>query len=443
MWCALFRSVRAARVLAESGGAAGTVLLLRNLEHHRVNRLAACLHGRDSAIGSLLGVQQHSPSNELLSPQAPAVSFNKADQDSLLLNVPDQPENSKVLKLAIIGAPNAGKSTLSNQLLGRKLFPVSCKVHTTRCKAQGILTEGDTQIILLDTPGMVNSVRADRHKLEKTFQEDPWTSVKVADLVLVLVDVSDKWMRRSLHPEVLKCLYKNSHVPSILVLNKVDLVKQKNTLLEVTHKLTEGLVKGRKAVIKSSKKTSDRSAQPDPHIRKEPGEQPGGHKELSSLDSNVGGEQEFASRNLKDRTGWSQFQEVFMLSALEGGEVETLKKYLMTVAKPGEWEYHSEVVTTQSPQEICSNIIREKLLEYLPEEIPYNITQVNELWEEGSGGELVIKQTLLVSKENHVKLVIGPGGELISKIAKEAGHDLMNAFLSDVRLQLAVKFRKR
>ncbi|XP_077150444.1 GTPase Era, mitochondrial [Ranitomeya variabilis] len=437
MWGALFRSV-----LAESR-AAGTVLLLRNIERHRVNRLAACLYGRDSAIGSLLGVQQHSPTNELLSPQAPSVSFNKADQDSLLLNAPDQPENSKVLKLAIIGAPNAGKSTLSNQLLGRKLFPVSCKVHTTRCKAQGILTEGDTQIILLDTPGMVNSVRAHRHKLEKTFQEDPWASVKVADLVLVLVDVSDKWMRKSLHSEVLKCLYKNSHVPSILVLNKVDLVKQKNSLLEVTHKLTEGLVKGRKAVIKSSKKTSDRSVQPDPHIIKEPGEQPEGHKELSRLDSNVGGEQEIAYRNLKDRTGWPHFQEVFMLSALEGGEVETLKKYLMTVAKPGEWEYHSEVVTTQSPQEICNNIIREKLLEYLPEEIPYNITQVNELWEEGSGGELVIKQTLLVSKENHVKLVIGPGGELISKIAKEAGSDLMNAFLSDVRLQLAVKFRKR
>ncbi|XP_073523992.1 GTPase Era, mitochondrial [Phyllobates terribilis] len=443
MWCALFRSVRATRVLAESR-AAGTVLLLRNKEHHRVNRLAACLHGRDSAIGSLLGVQQHSPTNEFLSPQAPAVSFNKADQDSLLLNAPDQPEDSKVLKLAIIGAPNAGKSTLSNQLLGRKLFPVSSKVHTTRCKAQGILTEGDTQIILLDTPGMVNSVRADRHKLEKTFQEDPWTSVKLADLVLVLVDVSDKWMRKSLHSEVLKCLYKNCHVPSILVLNKVDLMKEKNTLLEVTYKLTEGLVKGRKAVIKSSKKSSDRSAQPDPHIRKEePGEQPGGQKELSSLSRNVGGEQEITYRNLKGRTGWPNFQEVFMLSALEGGEVETLKKYLMTLAKPGEWEYHSEVVTTQSPQEICNNIIREKLLEYLPQEVPYNITQVNEFWEEGSGGELVIKQTLLVSKENHVKLVIGPGGELIGRIAKEAGCDLMNAFLSDVRLQLAVKFRKR
>lgn len=91
---------------------------------------------------------------------------------SLLLRHPDQPENPKVLKVAIIGAPNAGKSTLSNQLLGRKVsillfkcrhcsvsgcliligyfpkvFAVSKKVHTTRNRALGVLTEGDTQIV--------------------------------------------------------------------------------------------------------------------------------------------------------------------------------------------------------------------------------------------------------------------------------------------------------
>lgn len=443
MWCAGLRSVRAARVLADSR-AAGTVILLRKREHQRLQRFAACLYGRDSVIGSLLGVNQPISTNELLSPQAPAVSFNKADQDSLLMHAPDQPENPRVLKLAIIGAPNAGKSTLSNQLLGRKVFPVSSKVHTTRCKALGILTEGDTQMILLDTPGLVNSLRAERHKLEKSLQEDPWESVKSADVVLVLVDVSDKWMQKSLHSEVLKCLSKNSHIPSILILNKVDLVKQKNTLLEVTGKLTEGVVKGRKAVIKSSKKSSDKSVQPDPSIRKEKnGEQPEGQRELLRGNAADGDQRRSTSRDVKDMTGWPHFQEVFMLSALDGDEVETLKTYLMTCAKPGEWEYHSEVVTTQSPQEICNNIVREKLLEYLPQEIPYNVTQVNDFWEEGSGGELIIKQTLLVSKENHVKLIIGPGGELIGRIAKEAGSDLMNAFLCDVRLRLAVKYRKK
>ncbi|XP_069800864.1 GTPase Era, mitochondrial [Dendropsophus ebraccatus] len=432
MWGAVLRSARAARVLAESR-AAGTVILLRKRDYQRIQKFASCLYGRNSAIGSLLGVNQDTSTNECLSPHAPAISFNKADQDSLIKHDPDQPENAKVLRLAIIGAPNAGKSTLSNQLLGRKIFAVSSKVHTTRCKAKGIVTEGDTQMILLDTPGMVNSVKAGRYNLEKTFQEDPWQSVKMADVVVVLVDVSDKWMRKSLPPEVLKCLSKNSHIPSILVLNKVDLVKQKDTLLEVTSKLTDGVVKGRKAVIKSSK----RKAQPE--ARKEVNISP---VKIEGTGEQPEDQQGGTYRDLKDRTGWPHFQEVFMLSALGGDEVETLKTYLMTLAKPGEWEYHSEVVTTQAPEEICKNVIREKLLEYLPQEIPYNITQVNELWEEGSGGELVIKQTLLVPKENHVKLIIGPGGELISKIAKEAGCDLMNAFLCDVRLRLAVKYRK-
>lgn len=98
------------------------------------------------------------------------------EQKRLLENRPDQPQNPKVLRIAIIGAPNAGKSTLSNQLLGRKVklewssgcylgvflacpgcvmclinflqvFPVSKKVHTTRCKAWGVITHEDTQLV--------------------------------------------------------------------------------------------------------------------------------------------------------------------------------------------------------------------------------------------------------------------------------------------------------
>lgn len=97
------------------------------------------------------------------------------EQKRLLENRPDQPQNPKVLRIAIIGAPNAGKSTLSNQLLGRKVklgcssgcylgvlacpscvmcfinflqvFPVSKKVHTTRCKARGVITHQDTQLV--------------------------------------------------------------------------------------------------------------------------------------------------------------------------------------------------------------------------------------------------------------------------------------------------------
>ncbi|XP_018417540.1 PREDICTED: GTPase Era, mitochondrial [Nanorana parkeri] len=442
MWCAAVRAVGAgcARVLV--GRRTACVILVRKQEPLRTHNFAACLHGKDSAFGSLLGVSREQPAEEYLTPQAPAVSFNKADQDSLLKHTPNQPEDPKILKIAIIGAPNAGKSTLSNQLLGRKLFPVSSKVHTTRCQAQGVVTGGNTQLILLDTPGMVNAIKVKRHNLEKSLQEDPWESVKLADVVLVLVDVSVKWMRSSLHLEVLKCLSQNSAIPSILVLNKVDLLKDKGSLLEITNTLTEGVVNGKKAHVHSAisgrRKGKKGEAEANSFEESEGSIIPDA---TSDIPADLLTKGKTKHKDLQ-KVGWAHFQEVFMLSAIHGGEVDTLKRYLMTLAKPGEWLFHSDVVTTQSPQEICDNIIREKLLEYLPQEIPYGITQVTNLWEEGSSGELVIMQTLLVAKENHAKLVVGAGGQAINKITNEAGQDLMNAFLCDVRLRLTVKFKK-
>ncbi|XP_072286455.1 GTPase Era, mitochondrial [Pyxicephalus adspersus] len=440
MWSAALRAARFGRRTA-------CVILLRKQEPLKIRTFAACLHEKDSVIRSLLGVGSEQPAEATLTPQAPAVSFNKADQDDLLRHAPDQPENSRVLKIAIIGAPNAGKSTLSNHLLGRKLFPVSSKVHTTRCQAKGIITEDDTQLILLDTPGMVNAVKVKRHNLEKSLHQDPWESVKLADVVLVLVDVSVKWMRSSLHTEVHKCLSQNPSIPSILVLNKVDLLRDKGSLLEITETLTEGIVNGKKA-YSGSKNSHKKNKQEDATSMKEDKAQMRTeHSEGSITDpaSDVSADHPTKvglSPRYPQKVGWAHFQEVFMLSAIYGEEVETLKRYLMTLAKPGEWLFHSDVVTTQSPEEICDNIIREKLLEYLPQEVPYNITQVTNLWQEGSAGELVIMKTLLVPKENHVKLIIGAGGQLINRIAQEAGRDLMNAFLCDVRLRLTVKFRK-
>ncbi|XP_040194465.1 GTPase Era, mitochondrial [Rana temporaria] len=444
------RVVRAGCIGGQFGRRAACVILVRKQEPLRIATFAACLHGKDSAMGSLLGMSQEQPAEEGLTPQPPAVSFNKADQDGLLRHTPDQPESPKTLKIAVIGAPNAGKSTLSNQLLGRKLFPVSSKVHTTRCQAQGVITESDTQVILLDTPGMVNAVKAKRHNLEKSLRHDPWESVKLADVVLVLVDVSVKWMRKSLHLEVLKCLSQNPAVPSILVLNKVDLLKDKGSLLEITETLTEGMVKGKKAEVQSAIKSSHKTTKTEDarFVKKDEVVQNSTEQSQGSLlpDPSSDVPADLTKRELtrkdSEKVGWAHFQEVFMLSAINGDEVETLKMYLMSLAKPGEWAFHSDVVTTQSPQEICDNIIREKLLEYLPLEIPYSITQVTNLWEEGSGGELVIMQTLQVAKESHVKRVIGTGGQVISKIAREAGQDLMNAFLCDVRLRLSVKFKK-
>ncbi|XP_077867789.1 GTPase Era, mitochondrial-like [Saccoglossus kowalevskii] len=90
------------------------------------------------------------------------MSATKFHHDLLCAQHPDQPENAEVLKVAVIGTPNCGKSTLTNQLMGRWVSSVSSKAHTTRQRTTAILTENNTQIIFLDTPGMVNVRKAKR-----------------------------------------------------------------------------------------------------------------------------------------------------------------------------------------------------------------------------------------------------------------------------------------
>ncbi|XP_048222363.1 GTPase Era, mitochondrial isoform X2 [Perognathus longimembris pacificus] len=362
--------------------------------------------GQGSALDRLLGIPQ--PDSSRI-PRVPAVSMSKDEQDQLLVHSPNMPENSRVLRVVILGAPNAGKSTLSNQLLGRKVFPVSKKVHTTRCQALGVITEKEAQVILLDTPGIISPVKKKRHHLESSLLEDPWKSMESADLVVVLVDVSDKWTRNQLNRQVLRCLTQFSQVPSVLVLNKVDCLKQKSVLLELTAALTEGVVNGKKLNMRQAFRSYPGTHCPSPAAK--------------DLDSNT------QSVGETERIGWPHFQEIFMLSALSQEDVNILKQYLLAQAQPGPWEFHSEVLTSQTPEEICVNKIREKLLEYLPEEVPYGVQQKTVLWEEGPNGELLIQQNLLVPKESHM-------------IAQEVSWDLMDIFLCDVRIILSVKLLK-
>lgn len=358
---------------------------------------------------------------------------DSADQLSLLLRHPDQPDNSKVLKVAIIGAPNAGKSTLSNQLLGKKVFAVSKKVHTTRSRALGVLTENDTQIILLDTPGLTTPSKVKRHQLEKSLLMDPWITVKEADLLVVMVDVADKWVCHRLDFEVLKCLAQHPDIPAILVLNKVDLVKAKDRLLDITAELTCGMVNGRKMRIR-------------PVIKPPWGEKKPERDSESSLEEDSAEPNSVLSKEqlktLRSQQGWAHFKDVFMLSSVDREDVETLKSYFMVAAKSGSWQYHSEVLTDQSPEEVCTNIIREKLLEYLPQEVPYSVTQSVELWQTAENGDIDISVKLYAKKETHMKMVIGTAGQMVARIAREAGEDLSQIFLREVKLKLSVKLRK-
>jgi GTP-binding protein Era len=131
--------------------------------------------------------------------------------------------------VAVIGAPNAGKSTLVNALVGQKVAIVSPKAQTTRARLMGIALHGETQMILVDTPGIF----APNRRLDRAMVAAAWEGTADADLILMVVDG-----KAGAGPKVEKILEDLADRPEKkwLVLNKVDIAK-KEKLLELTEKL--------------------------------------------------------------------------------------------------------------------------------------------------------------------------------------------------------------
>ena len=131
--------------------------------------------------------------------------------------------------VAVIGAPNAGKSTLVNQLVGQKVAITSAKAQTTRARVMGIALADATQIILVDTPGIFEP----RRRLDRAMVNAAWEGTQAADAIVLLVDPI-KQRRHELLP-LIEAL-KNRPERKILVLNKVD-VSKKEPLLELAQEL--------------------------------------------------------------------------------------------------------------------------------------------------------------------------------------------------------------
>src|SRR5215468_5256207 len=125
--------------------------------------------------------------------------------------------------VALIGAPNVGKSTLVNALVGEKVTIVSRKVQTTRALLRGIAIEGNAQIILVDTPGIF----VPKRRLDRAMVSAAWGGAHDADLVCVMLDA-----KRGLDDEALEIMARlgESARPRFLVINKVDTVARETLL---------------------------------------------------------------------------------------------------------------------------------------------------------------------------------------------------------------------
>jgi GTP-binding protein Era len=135
--------------------------------------------------------------------------------------------------IAVVGAPNAGKSTLVNALVGQKVAIVSPKAQTTRTRLMGVAIQGEAQILLVDTPGIFQP----RRRLDRAMVAAAWGGAQDADLIALVVDAKTGFSTRI--EEMLDTL-KGRSEPKILILNKVD-VTPKEQLLTLTAQLSERL----------------------------------------------------------------------------------------------------------------------------------------------------------------------------------------------------------
>jgi GTP-binding protein Era len=134
-----------------------------------------------------------------------------------------EPDDTRCGFIALVGAPNAGKSTLLNALVGTKVSIVTHKAQTTRAQIRGVVTEGKAQIVFIDTPGIF----APKRRLDRAMVDAAWTGAGDADLVALIVDVE-----RGITPELEALLdgLKDIPHPRVLVLNKIDLIPHEKLL---------------------------------------------------------------------------------------------------------------------------------------------------------------------------------------------------------------------
>ncbi|WP_246149159.1 GTPase Era [Skermanella pratensis] len=145
------------------------------------------------------------------------------------------PEHPRCGFVALVGAPNAGKSTLLNTMIGAKVSIVSHRVQTTRTRVLGIATEGDSQVIFVDTPGIF----APKKRLERAMVAAAWQGASDADLVVQLVDAARKSIDGDTRAIIAKL--KASGRQAILALNKIDLIKRDKLLALSAELNAEGI----------------------------------------------------------------------------------------------------------------------------------------------------------------------------------------------------------
>lgn len=276
--------------------------------------------------------------------------------------------------IAITGRPNAGKSSLTNLLVGEKISIVSEKPQTTRNRINGVLTRGEVQFVFIDTPGMLRA----RTKLAEHMVKSVRTSVEDVDAAILMADATKKMS--GAEQELIRSFAQNG-TEVVLLLNKIDLLKNKEDLLPIIAQYNE----------------------------------------------------------LYD------FAEVIPISVKRRINTDRILPALEKYAVEGEHFFPDDIATDRTERFLCAEIVREKILWTMQQEIPHGTAVDIESFktrEKNGAGIIDIGAVIICEKNSHKGMIIGKGGERLKEIGTMARKDIEDLLGCKVNLQLFVKVKE-
>ena len=346
--------------------------------------------------------------------------------------------------IAVIGAPNAGKSTLVNTLVGTKVAIVSRKVQTTRTTLRGIAIEGESQLVFIDTPGIF----APRRRLDRAMVEAAWGGAGDADLVLLMVDAA-----KGLDEDVERIL---DRLAPASKLERGAGHSVPSPLVGEGQGGGESRGGGQRSGFPPTPNPSPRHVEDMPSAlgggesrrgRPEAGRQPSRtappqqHNVLLALNKVDRVRKERLLELAAQLNARVPFAETFMISALDGDGVADLKAYLARSVPPGPWHYPPDEVTDAPMRVLAAEITREKIYDRLHDELPYQIAVETTAWKE-QGKAVRVEQTIFVERDSQKSIVLGKNGAMIKQLSMASRKELSEILERPVHLFLFVKVRE-
>tara|TARA_Y100001958_G_C21237671_1_gene564515 strand:- start:1449 stop:2342 length:894 start_codon:yes stop_codon:yes gene_type:complete len=272
--------------------------------------------------------------------------------------------------VSLSGRTNVGKSTLLNSFFQKKIAITSRKPQTTRNRILGIHSEKESQIVFLDTPGVHIGYKRQLNKVMNKIASHCYEEV---DLVLFLID-RFKWQKEE--ENILNSL-KTLNKPVVLVINKIDRLKDKSKLLAFIKEMSEKF----------------------------------------------------------------NFLSIVPISALKKDNLSELKKIILNNLEPGPFHFPKDTVTEFSDNFFISEIIREKAINRLGDELPYRLNVIIEKINDSKKLK-TIYAAIITESQSQKGIILGKQGSMIKAIGTASRKELENEFSKKVNLQLWVKANK-